>query len=123
MLRDRHEFDPFFWTSVERLAIKMDPELAEIDHILEDDELFRLIRADLSRNRPQTLYTGRNSTPVEVIIRMLAVRRLYSLSYEKTERYVSDSLVLRWFCRVYFNPVLDHSNLNKWALLLSLIHI
>lgn len=118
MLRDRHEFDPFFWMSVERLAIKMDPELAEIDHILEDDELFRLIRADLSQNRPQTLYTGRNSTPVEVIIRMLAVRRLYNLSYEKTERYVSDSLVLRWFCRVYFNPVLDHSNLNKWALLI-----
>jgi IS5 family transposase len=119
MLRDRFEIDPFFWMTMERLAIKIDPELAEIDHVLDDDELFQLSKADLSRNRPQTLYTGRNSTPVEVIMRMLAVKRLYNLSYEKTEQYVSDSLVLRWFCRVYFNPVLDHSNLNKWALLIK----
>jgi IS5 family transposase len=119
MLRDRYEIDWSFWETMERLAIKMDPELAEIDRILEDDELFQLTKADLSRNRPKTLYTGRNSTPVEVILRMLAVKRLYNLSYEKTEQYVNDSLVLRWFCRIYFNPVLDHSNLNKWALLIQ----
>lgn len=119
MLRDRYEIDWSFWETMERLAIKMDQELAEIDRILEDDELFQLTKADLSRNHPKTLYTGRNSTPVEVILRMLAVKRLYNLSYEKTEQYVSDSLVLRWFCRIYFNPVLDHSNLNKWALLIQ----
>jgi IS5 family transposase len=119
MLRDRYEPDPRFWAIVEQLAIEMDPVLAQIDRILEDDELFRMIKRDLSKNRPKTLETGRNSTPVEVIARMLAVKRLYDLSYEKTERHVNDSLVLRWFCRVYFHPVLDHSNLNKWALLIQ----
>jgi IS5 family transposase len=119
MLRDRYEPDPRFWAIVEQLAIEMDPELAQIDGILEDDELFQMIKYDLSKNRPKTLETGRNSTPVEVIARMLAVKRLYDLSYEKTERHVNDSLVLRWFCRVYFHPVLDHSNLNKWALLIQ----
>jgi IS5 family transposase len=62
---------------------------------------------------------GRHSTPVAVIIRMLAVKRLYGLSYAATERQVRDSLILRWFCRLYFRPVFDHSNLNKWALLIQ----
>jgi len=119
MLRDRYESDPFFWFVVRQLAIEMDPELAEIDRILEDEELFQMIKRDLSQRCPRTLETGRNSTPVEVISRMLTVKRLYGLSYEKTERHVNDSLVLRWFCRIYFHSVVDHSTLNKWALLIQ----
>lgn len=119
MLRDRYEPDPFFWSIVKQLAIEMDPELAQIDRILEDEELFQMIKCDLSKRRPRTLETGRNSTPVEVISRMLTVKRLYGLSYEKTEWHINDSLVLRWFCRIYFNPVVDHSTLNKWALLIQ----
>jgi IS5 family transposase len=113
MLRDKYEPDPFFLSVVKQLAVEMEPELVEIDRILEDDQLFQLIKHDLSRHRAKTLETGRNSTPVEVIARMLAVKRLYGLSYEQTEQQVNDSLVLRWFCRIYFNPVLDHSNLNR----------
>jgi IS5 family transposase len=97
----------------------MEPELATIDRLLEDEELYQLIKADLAKHRPKTLLTGRNSTPVEVIIRLLAVKRLYSFSYAQTEQYVRDSLILRWFCRIYFNPVLDHTNLNRWALLIK----
>jgi hypothetical protein len=62
-----------------------------------------------------TEQTGRNSTPVEVILRMLAVKRLYGLSYERTEYQVRDSLVLRQFCRVYFNEVPDDTTLIRWA--------
>jgi len=97
----------------------MEPELAAIDRLLEDEVLYQLIKADLAKHRPKTLLTGRNSTPVEVILRMLAAKRLYGFSYAETEQHVRDSLILRWFCRVYFNPVLDHSNLNKWALLIQ----
>ena len=119
MLRDRYEFDPAFWAIIEQQALSMEPELAAIDRILEDEELYRLIKTDLSKHRPKTLLTGRNSTPVEVILRMLAVKRLYGFSYAETEYHVRDSLILRWFCRIYFQPVLDHSNLNKWALLIQ----
>jgi len=119
MLRDKYEFDPAFWAVIEQQAFKMDPELAAIDRLLEDEVLYHLIKTDLAKHRPKTLQTGRLSTPVEVILRMLAVKRLYGFSYAETERHVRDSLILRWFCRVYFNPVLDHSNLNKWALLIQ----
>jgi IS5 family transposase len=93
----------------------MDPVLAKIDQILEDGSLFRLIRDDLGRRYRWTLITGRNSTPVDVILRMLVIKRLYGYSYEETERAVSDSLILRQFCRVYLNQVPDDTTLIKWA--------
>jgi len=101
------------------LTMAMSPELAAIDRVLNDDELFRLIRDDLMRRYPHTGCAGRNSTPVEVIMRMLAVRHLYNWSYQQTEHHVADSLVLRQFCRVYFHSVPDHTVLCKWAHLIQ----
>jgi IS5 family transposase len=95
--------------------IEMDPVLAQIDQVLEDEELYQLIRADLAKRYPLTEITGRKSTPVEVIIRVLAVKRLYGLSYAKVEKQVGDSLVLRLFCRVYFNEVPDETTIMRWA--------
>ena len=65
MLLDRYEPDPKFWAIIKLLAIQMEPELAQIDKILDDDELFQLIKGDLAQRHPHTLETGRNSTPVE----------------------------------------------------------
>jgi hypothetical protein len=36
-----------------------------------------------------------------VILGMLVVKRLYDFSYEATERFVSDSITMRQFCRLY----------------------
>jgi len=114
MLQDRYETDKFF-ESILKLTNEMDPILAEIDRLLDDEELYQLIRNDLAKRFPQTEVTGRNSTPVEVILRMLAVKRLYKLSYERTEYQVRDSLVLRQFCRVYLQDVPDDTTLIRWA--------
>jgi transposase, IS5 family len=114
MLRDRYEFDKLFATIV-KLTQDMDPVLAQIDHLLDDESLYQLIRTDLARRYPLTEQTGRHSTPVEVILRMLAVKRLYRLSYEQTEYQVRDSLVLRQFCRVYLNEAPDDTTLIRWA--------
>lgn len=119
MLRDEYPVDPLFMFVLELTAIPLDPELVEIDRIVEDDEIFQLVRRDLSQRYPQTLLTGRNSTPVQVIIRLLALKHLYDWSYEDTCRFVSDSLVLRWFCRVYFHPVCADKTLLRWANLIQ----
>jgi Transposase DDE domain/Transposase domain (DUF772) len=50
-------------------------------------------------------------SPVEGILRRLVVKHLYGWSYEATERWVSDSLVLRQFCRVYTASVPDDTTL------------
>src|SRR3712207_5436538 len=73
------------------------------------------LKADLCRRYPNSARLGRHSTPVEVILRMLVVKRLYNFSYEQTEHFVSDSIVLRQFCRLYLEPVPDDTTLIRWA--------
>jgi len=118
MLIDKHEADNIL-NRIPGLTIKMNPELAAIDHVLDDDELFCMIRNDLSQRYPKTLTAGRKSTPVEVVLRMLAIKHLYDLSYEQTVLQVADSLVLRQFCRVYFEAVPDQSTVCRWANLIQ----
>src|SRR5260370_396853 len=46
---------------------------------------------------------------------MLLCKHLYGWSYQETHERVADSLVLRWFCRVYFQTVPDKSTLIRWT--------
>ena len=100
---------------VPKLMAEFAPELRELDRLLEDDAILRRVKADLARRCPHSLTHGRHSTPVEAIVRLLVVKRLYHWSYEETEHFVSDSLVLRQFCRLYFHPVPDDTTLIRWA--------
>jgi IS5 family transposase len=104
---------------VPKPSLAMDPELAQLDWLLEDDLLFQRVKANLARRYPNTITLGRPSTPVEVILRMLVVKRLYPWSYEETEHFVSDSIVLRQFCRLYLEPVPDDPTLIRWAHLIG----
>jgi len=119
MIVDRYEPVNLFELVPTKLRLEMEPELAALDRLLEDDELFVRLKADLSKRRPNSERLGRRSTPVEVILRMLVVRRLYDFSFEATERNVSDSLVLRQFCRLYLEPAPDDTTLIRWAKLLG----
>jgi IS5 family transposase len=114
MIVDR--YDPMnLFELVPKLESEMDPELAQLDHLLEDDVLFERVRADLCKRYPNSERLGRHSTPVEVILRMLVVKRLYGWSYEQTEHFISDSIVLRQFCRLYLEPAPDDTTLIRWA--------
>jgi len=114
MLVDRHPPVDLL-ALVPQRVLEFEPELRELDRLLDDDRLFQQVRADLARRFPHTRTHGRPSTPVEVILRMLVVRRLYDWSYAETERFVADSLVLRQFCRVYLERVPDDTTLLRWA--------
>jgi len=118
MLIDKHVADNIL-NRIPGLTIKMNPELTAIDQVLDDDELFCMIRDDLAQRYPNTLTAGRKSTPVEVILRMLAIKHLYDWSYEQTVLRVADSLVLRQFCRVYLQATPDQSTLCRWANLIQ----
>src|SRR6266498_551075 len=118
MLREHYPLDQHFEV-IAGYFPKMDAVLVKVDSYLEDEELYQLIKKDLSKRWPKTTETGRNSTPVEVVLRMLVVKRLYGYSYEETERNVSDSLSLRQFCRVYLNDVPDDTTLIRWANLIK----
>ncbi len=104
---------------VPKLMTDFEPELRELDRLLEDDGIFQRVKADLARRCPHSLTRGRHSTPVEAILRLLVVKRLYQWSYAETEHFVGDSLVLRQFCRLYLQPVPDDTTLLRWAKLIG----
>jgi len=118
MLRDRYAPVDLF-ALAPALTLRFEPVLARLDVLVDDDVLFRAVRDDLARRYPRTRMTGRPSTPVEVLLRMLIVRRLYGWSYAETERFVGDSLVLRQFCRLGLERVPDDTTLLRWANLIQ----
>jgi transposase, IS5 family len=118
MLRDRYDAMNLF-EQIPAWGLETDPVLTHLDHLLDDDELFQCVKQDLARRFPRTSSFGRPSTPVEVILRMLIIKHLYHWSYEHTEQWTSDSLVLRQFCRVYAARVPDATTLIRWANLIQ----
>ena len=118
MIIDR--YDPInLFELVPKLKLQMEPELAQLDRLLDDDVLFEQVKAYLTRRYPNSGKLGRHSTPVEVILRMLVVKRLYGWSYQQSEHFVSDSIVLRQFCRLYLQRAPDDTTLIRWANLIG----
>lgn len=118
MIRDR--YDPMqLFELIPQLHLQFEPELADLDRLLNDEVLVQPVKADLVRRFPKSEVTGRPSTPVEVILRMLIVKHLYVWSYEDTERWVNESLVLRQFCRLALEKVPDDTTLIRWANLIQ----
>jgi IS5 family transposase len=114
MLRNRSDRTDLF-ALVPQRGLRFEPQPEQLDRLLEDDELFELVRGDLARRHPKTRSRGRPSTPVEVILRMLVVMRPSGWSSEQTEYLVNDSLVLRQSCRVYIERVPDDTTPIRWA--------
>jgi transposase, IS5 family len=114
MLIDRYPAEDVF-ARVPELAEQTDPVLRQLDRLLDDDQLYGQVRADLAHRYRLTPVHGRHSTPGEVILRLLVVKHLYGWSFAETAQRVADSLVLRWFCRVYFRRPPDDTTLLRWA--------
>jgi IS5 family transposase len=114
MIVDR--YDPVnLFKLVPQLQLELDPVLAALDKLLDDDVLFQHVKADLLRRYPRSACKGRRSTPVEVILRMLVLKHLYHWSHEEVEHFVNDSLVLRQFCRLYLAKAPDDTTLIRWS--------
>jgi transposase, IS5 family len=114
MLRNRYPRTDLF-ALVPQLGLRLEPQLEQLDCLLDDDEIVEAVRVAMACRAPRSRSRGRPSTPVEVILRLLVVMRLYGWSYEQAEYFVNDSLVLRQFCRIYLEKVPDDTTLIRWA--------
>jgi len=92
MLIDRYPAEDVF-ARVPELAEQTDPVLRQLDRLLDDDQLYGQVRADLAHRYRLTPVHGRHSTPGEVILRLLVVKHLYGWSFAETAQRVADSLV------------------------------
>jgi len=100
MLIDRYPKEDIF-ARVPKMTQRIDPVLQQLDRLLDDDELSQQVRNDFGKRYRSSLVHGRHSTPVEVLLRLLLLKHLYGWSYQETEDQVDESLVLRWFSRVF----------------------
>jgi len=114
MLIDRYPKEDIF-ARVPKMTERIDPVLQQLDQLLDDDEVYHQVRNDFGKRHRYTLVHGRHSTPVEVLLRMLLLKHLYGWSYQETEDRVDESLVLRWFCRLFWEPTPDDTTLIRWA--------
>ena len=113
-------YDPLnLFARIPSLGMQMDPVLAQLDRLLDHDGICQAVKADLAKRYPQTLTVGRHSTPVEVMLRMLVIKHRYGWSFEDTEHFVADRLVLRQACRIYAEHVPDDTTLIRWATLIQ----
>lgn len=85
MLIDSYPVEDVF-ARVPEVAAQTDPVLKTLDPLLEDDELYQAVRADLGKRYQHTLVHGRHSTPVEVILRLLLIKHLYGWSYARDHK-------------------------------------
>src|SRR2546426_10222674 len=112
MLIDRYPKEDIF-ARVPKMTERIDPVLQQLDRLLDDDEVYQQVRSDFGKRHRSTLVHGRHSTPVEVLLRMLLLKHLYGWSYQETEDRVDESLVLRWFCRLFWEPTPDDTTLIR----------
>jgi len=92
----------------------MDPILSMLDKVMADERLLLLAWNDWATRRPNCLQTGRRSTPVEALLRLQVVRRLYGWGYRTVHSQVKGSLALRQFTRIYGHTVPNHATMNDW---------
>jgi IS5 family transposase len=88
-----------------------DPILQELDWILDDPILFDLVRHDFAQHYKPSC-KGRRPIAVEVVWRMIVLRRRKKWTYRQAEQEVRDSPTCRNWVRVYNEPVSDHTTLN-----------
>jgi len=89
MVRLRHSQrnlgEVFFAREAESL---MEAWMKKADEILEDEQLLDLIYEQLGQRHPQSRKRGRNSTPSEVVLRLMVLKHVRNGSYEVLEREV-----------------------------------
>jgi hypothetical protein len=62
---------------VPQLQLQFEPELAELNRLLDDELSFQEVKDDLAHRFPKSRVTGCLSTPAEVILRMLIIKHLH----------------------------------------------
>src|SRR5512143_2212575 len=61
--------------------VELDPELVEMDRVLDDQKLALSATNDLLKSASQAAWNGRKSTPVVITLQSGVVRRLMDWSY------------------------------------------
>lgn len=95
--------------------LQCEPCLVKMDALLEDEELIEIVHEALGRRRKQSTTRGRNSTPSEVVLRLLVLKHMRNWSYDVLEREVRANLVYRRLTRIGMEKVPDAKTVLRLA--------
>lgn len=90
-----------------------------MDELLDDTALVDQVFDTLSNRHPQSRRRGRPGTPAETVLRLLVLKHLLGLSYERLEWEVRGSLAYRYFCRIGMGTVPDAKTMVRLGQLFS----
>lgn len=90
-----------------------DPELDKIKEIL-DSGIFQKFYQELSRHEERKRDFGRPTRPLDVVIKLLILRRLYKWHYREAEKMGNESLAVRKFLGLRDEAAPDHTVLSRW---------
>jgi len=111
MIRPRHQRN--LYDSISSQIIEDHDKLGweewmkQADALLDDEELVEMAQERLQRRRPHSRVRGREGTPAEVVLRMLALKHIRNWSFETLEREVRPNLIYREFTRIRDRKVPD----------------
>lgn len=120
MLCERHEQVHLFESLLPFDLIELDPQWQAISDFLDEHpQILAEFTAAMLKRAENSKLRGRPTESAEAVLRMLILRRLQKLSFRATQELVNDSLALRKFTRIYYEPVPTYSTLCKYDNLLS----
>jgi transposase, IS5 family len=89
--------------------------LIEVDKLLEDEDLVKLVKRALDKRHPNSRTRGRLGTPAEVVLRLMALKHLRGWSFAVVEREVRANVVYREFTRIGGEKVPDAKTMIRWG--------
>lgn len=115
MVREKHEQIDIFESMLPLGDIVLDPILQHIDELLDQTpEIAKEIKSVFQSRWPNSKTCGRDSTPVEAIIRLLILKHLKNWRLRETAIEVKYNFAYRKFTRLYFEKVPHYSVLSRY---------
>jgi IS5 family transposase len=93
--------------------------MAHADRVLADEALVAAVYEALGKRHPKSKSRGRQSTPAEVVLRLLILKHIRNWSYGVLEREVRANLVYRDFTRVGAGKTPDAKTMGRWGVALG----
>jgi transposase, IS5 family len=84
-----------------------------VDSLLDDDELVDLVHEALIKRRPKSASRGRNSTPSEVVLRLMVLKHIKNWTYQDLEQEVRPNFMYREFTRIGAGKVPDEKTMVR----------
>ncbi len=108
-----HQSSIFYAAFAQEAHLIRDPELDELDALLDDDELVDLVRQALRGRRPRSSKTGRKGIAPDRLLRCAILQTRRDWSLRELERELRASLLYRRFTRFDSDRIPDISTFSR----------